>query len=79
MACSCVRSSKVRGVANCNSSAAKRAPIRIVHPLARDAITGHCLRTAHDRMIISWETSGLQYNIRIYINLDFAILESDIV
>ncbi|MDF9752719.1 hypothetical protein M2428_004197 [Arthrobacter sp. ES3-54] len=60
-------------------SVTKRPPIRIVHPLARDAIAGHFLRAAHDRPIISWVTGTFQDIIGIYVGLDFAILESDVV
>ncbi|MDQ0851440.1 hypothetical protein QFZ65_003378 [Arthrobacter sp. B3I9] len=60
-------------------SISEQSPIRIVHPLARNAITGHCLRAAHDRPIISWVTGALQHIIGIYVDLNFAIPESNVV
>jgi hypothetical protein len=64
---------------DCMHLVKKRPPIWIVHPLARNAITGHCLCPSHDCPIISWVTGTLQYNIRIYVDSDFAVSESDIV
>src|SRR6478735_6697477 len=61
------------------SSVTERPPIRIIHPPARDPITGDCLRATHDRMIISWETCAVQYSIGIHVVLNFAITESNVV